>query len=155
MMHVWSCERAWSNLWSEKNVLYGTWVCERARSCFGFFVFFQNVSVDSQDTSSFLMNACCNLNTEQCESESLCSHSKKILTFLDNDRVNLGSTLQTRTAKYSDSFQVSKVWDVFNLNHYVLKVRNTLYFRYRLQDDTCVNQKSNINICFLFPGVEK
>lgn len=92
-------------------MLYGTWVCERARSCF--FCFFQNVSVDSQDTSSFLMNVCCNLNTEECESESLCSHSKKILTFLDNDRVNLGSTLQTRTAEHSDFFQVSKVRDIF------------------------------------------
>ena len=60
---------------------------------FFFFFFFRNVSVDSQDTSSFLMNVCCNLNTEQCESESLCSHSKKILTFLDNDRVNLGSSM--------------------------------------------------------------
>ena len=77
----------------KKNVLYGTWVCERARSWVFFFFFFQNVSVDSQDTSSFLMNVCCNLNTEQCESESLCSHSKKILTFLDNDRVNLGSSM--------------------------------------------------------------
>lgn len=51
------------------------------------------------------MNACCNLNTEQRVSESLCSNSNKISTFFNNDGMNPGWTRNKQTTQYSGNNQ--------------------------------------------------
>ena len=86
MMHAWSCERVWSNLWSVKNVLNSTWVCVNEHQAL-FFFFMRASTVRCQ---RLLMNVCCNLNTEQRVAESLSSHSVKISTFFDSDELNPG-----------------------------------------------------------------
>lgn len=80
-------------------------VCERARGCF-FFLCFKRKLPQSGGYQWLLMNACCNLNTEQRASESLRSHSNTISTFFDSDAANPGSTLQTSAAEYSVSSRV-------------------------------------------------